>query len=408
MVTSMKRIFALDLGTTKFCLATLEYDRSLEKAKLDTVSVLSGGMKRGMLSDFFSAQKALSSLIELGEREFQTEIKSVTLGVSGTHLKSRFVTTKLPIDTDHLINTTTLEKIKAQIKIESQTDGREFIHISPYSYQIDSREWIINPIGFSGTVLKSKHFIIEADKYYLSDLVRLCNSCGMTVNGLISEQFASSQVTIPPLKKEIGVVLLDIGGGTTDGMVFLNGKPTKVFTVNIGGKLMTNDLSIGFGIPFDEAERLKVLGGAFCRNSYSTQATNFQGNITEIDSSKISEILKARIEELASIVKKEIEPFLGLIQGGIILTGGGAELSGMTEYFSAAMRKANVVKADPIFCNDDELPKMEPSRYSSKYATVLGLLFYEFCENRNKDRRARFSNINSIFSTFASWLKDLS
>ncbi|MBI2603856.1 MAG: cell division protein FtsA [Deltaproteobacteria bacterium] len=403
----MSNIFAIDLGTTKFCLASITYDKTFEKAKLDTVSVLSAGMKRGMLSDFFAAQKSLSSLIELAEKEFDFDINTATLGVSGTHLKSKFVTCQIPIDSDHLVNSRLLDKIQTQIKIENQVDGREFIHISPYSYQIDSREWIVNPLGFSGSSLKSKHFIIEADKYYLADLVRLCNSCGISVSSLISEQYASSQVTIPPLKKELGVVLLDIGGGTTDGMVFLNGKPSKVFTVNIGGQLMTNDLSIGFGIPFDEAERIKILGGISSDHELTCHAVDFRGSTVNIDPRKASQILKARIEELAIHVNKEIEPFKGLLQGGIILTGGGSELPGMVSLFANVMHDVVVAKADPVFGGNENTGKIEASKFASKYATVLGLLYYEFIRQRNNGKTVRFKNLNSFFSSFASWLKEL-
>jgi cell division protein FtsA len=400
----MEKIFALDLGTTKFCLALLGLQQKNSDTFIDTVTVNSQGMNRGMISDFYSAQKALATLLDLAEKEFNSRIDRVCLGVSGTHLKSGFVTAQLPIDNDRIVNPKTLEKIKDQIRNNHLNEKREFIHISPHGYQIDDREWLINPLGFSGSHLGAKYFVIEADKYYLADLVRLCNSCGVKVSRLVSEQYASSMVTVESSRKELGVVLLDIGGGTTDGMVFMNGKPSKVFTVNIGGNLMTKDLSIGLGVPFDEAERLKIIAG-LSENSYgfSLEIRDLQGQICNIDPIMLFEILKARIVELAELVKREISSLKPLLQGGIILTGGGSEVIGISTVFQQIL-KMPVDKVDPVF--KKTLDSSEISRLSSKYSTVLGLLYLEYIQRSDLEFGTKMRTLGSFYRLI-NWVKEL-
>ncbi len=401
----MDKIFAIDLGTTKFCLGFLQLSHKEPQITIDTVMVSSQGMSRGMISDFYAAQKALATLIDLGEKEFNCKIDKVSLGVSGTHLKSGFVTVQVPIDHDRIIKPKTLEKIKEQIQFENHNEKRELIHISPYGYQIDDREWIINPIGFSGTHLGAKFFVIEADRFYLSDLVRLCNSCGVKVQSLVSEQYASSLVTIDPPRKDLGIVLLDIGGGTTDGMVFMNGKPSKVFTVAIGGNLMTKDISIGLGLPFDEAERIKIAAGLSNNSSaFSWEIRDFQGQACKINPEQLYDILHARIVELAGLVQKEISALKPFIQGGVILTGGGSDILGIRNVFQEVLRMP-VDKIDPVFKKN--LATEEYSKLPSKYATVLGLLYKEYSESNTSFMEMRTGLFGNSFLRIVNWVKEL-
>lgn len=400
----MEKIFALDLGTTKFCLGYLQAEKKDSSLNVDTVMVSSQGMNRGMIADFYAAQKSLATLLDLAEKEFNCSIDKVCLGVSGTHLKSGFMTAQLPMDNDRIVKPRTLEKIKDQIRYEHMNEKRELIHISPYGYQIDDREWIINPVGFSGTNLGAKFFVIEADRFYLSDLVRLCNSCGIKVTSLVSEQYASSMVTVEGPRKELGVVLLDIGGGTTDGMVFMNGRPSKVFTINIGGNLMTKDLSIGLGVPFDEAERIKMVAGLSQSDApFSWEIRDLQGQVCNIDPIQLFEILKARIVELAELVKKEIGPLRPMIQGGIILTGGGSEVLGISPIFQQVL-KMPVDKIDPVFKKSTD--SSEISKLSSKYATVLGLLHQEYTQRNHLGLGSKLGPMSGLFR-LVNWVKEL-
>ncbi len=403
----MEKIFALDLGTTKFCIGFLQFDKSDSSFKIKTVTVASEGMNKGMIADFHRAQKSLTTLIDLAETEFNCDIDKITLGVSGPHLKSRFIIVNLPIDNEHIVKPKTLEKIKENLRFENQDEKREIIHISPCNYQIDDREWVINPIGFSGVNIKAKFFIIEADRYYLSDMVRLCNSCGISVSGLISEQFASSKVTVDSSKKDLGVVLLDIGGGTTDGMIFLNGKPSKIFTATIGGNLMTKDLSIGLGISFDEAERIKIISGLSREpKDHVWETIDLRGKPCKIDQKLMSDILKARIEELALLVKKEIASHLPLLQGGIILTGGGSEIKDICSLFEEII-KLPVEKIDPIFRKSEASENDQISKLAPKYATVLGLLHHEFTQRDLMTSDIKIKKLNNAFLSFVKFIKEL-
>lgn len=402
----MKKIFALDLGTTKFCLGYLQTFNRGVKNSIDTCSVISKGMNRGMISDFYAAQKSLNSLIDSAEKEFNTRINEVSLGVSGTHLRSRFITEKLPLDNEQIIKPRTLDKLKEHIHYNHLSENREIIHISPCSYQVDDREWTINPVGFSGTHLSSKFFIIDADKFYLSDLVRLCNSCGLKVKRLVSEQFASSLVTLDSHKKNLGVTLLDIGGGTSDAIVFVNGKPSKVFTINIGGNLVSKDLAIGLGVPFDEAERIKTIIGLSTNSSKtSLEIRNINGEIVELELEKMHQIIKARILELSNLVQKEISTLPPLLQGGILLTGGGSELKNIADIFQKNL-KIPTQSIDPDSFEDFFI-STDGRKLSSKLATVLGLLYHEYTLEKLKTTPLKTTLIGNSISKIMNWVKDL-
>ena len=249
-----KELFALDLGTTKFCLATIRFDSETGEPVIKKTVVPAGGMSRGMLSNMQEAEIALNKLLDLAEKDFARDIREVVVGVAGSHLSGKIGRASHDLGGEVVKNTDETEVLE---KCKIASSGLEILHNIPLSFQIDDREHVDNAIGFSGDFLKCESFIIEADKNYLKDIIRLCNNCGISVQKLYAEPFASSCVTVPFNLKQAGVAIADIGGGTTDGIVFKNGKPIKLFTVNIAGRLITSDLSIGLQISDDDAKSIK-------------------------------------------------------------------------------------------------------------------------------------------------------
>lgn len=406
-------LIALDLGTTKFCLARINSKSKSGPLTIDTVCVAASGMKRGMLSNFEKAQNAVSTLLELGEREFGKYIDRVVIGVAGSHLKSRTVETSFPIENGQFITKPFLKMIRSRAKKSFEQPDREILHIVPVSYQVDSRGWIRNPLEFSGSTIFVKYFLIEADKNYLRDIVRLCNKCGVEVIRLIAEPLASASVVSGGMSSDLGVAVADIGGGTTDGIIYEGGRPVKLFNVNIGGDYMTSDLAIGLGIPYEEAERVKLMFGVNeLDQGFRIEVKNVKDQIIVVQRDQVMNILGHRIYELGELLIEELMDSESYLKGGLVLTGGGADIKGLPQMLSGSIpfpiRKGS--PTIPSFVYESKTTNLELNRssHSGKYATVAGLLYLEILEQILETEGLKHSKVTNYFRNFAKWVKELS
>jgi cell division protein FtsA len=409
MVNS-KYIFALDLGTTKFCLGILNHSSHSESPQVNTIKVPAQGMKKGMLSDLSKAKQALETLIELFEEKYRFSLAPTVVGIAGSHLKSQTYTYEQHSDNPLTISQRLLTKIKDQALKDFLSSSNkilhEVIHIIPTSYQINNREKIENPLGFNFNSLKIEYFIVTADKSYLTDILSLCNSCGIVVKNLYAEPYASASVLLTPQLKKIGASVVDIGGGTCDGIVFANGYPQKIFTVNIGGKLITNDLSIGLGISTNEAERIKTALGLNDEDKESLlRIKDIYNEIKVFPKEKIQAILQPRIAELGHHLHKNIQPYLSSSDPALILTGGGSEIINLPNFLQKIL-PYNIKRIQPQIpiINPDKSNSLSKNHLETKYATVLGLLYLEITNNDNFKQK---NKIIHYFKNVFNWINEL-
>lgn len=418
-------IFALDLGTTKFCLAALRKDPHTNQTTLDMVSVPAGGMHRGMLSQFEKAKDALTTLIQVAEKQFDCDIEKVTVGIAGSHLSSRIVKATFPITTPSVTHQT-LRQVVEKVEADHALADRELLHTVPVAFQVDRRPEGVDPIGLSGKQLRSTFFLVDADRAYLKDVIRLCNACGLEVGRLLSEPFASASVTVPDQYKELGVALADIGGGTTDGIVFIAGRPRAIFTVNIAGRLMTNDLAVGLNIPREEAEKLKVFFGLARRDDNEVyEAKTINDTTKNISWRDIYPILGARVAELGALMARDLAPFKPALGAGLLLTGGGSEVLAMDDFFGKRMtfpvrRCLPALSKSIVLENQDMTDTSSPLStqpaaapnvlrpYATKYATVLGLINLEIGLRKEAELQANLAWPMRYISHFVNWIRELS
>lgn len=413
----LKNLFALDLGTTKFCLATVRQN-AVGQQQVETVSVPAEGMRRGMLSNVAEARVAINGLLELAERQFGADINKVVVGIAGSHLAGQTISTSVAVQGE----TVTGRDMQALIeKVESQyaSDSRELLHTVPVGYKVDQRETTDDPRGFRGKALTGEFFLIDADKFYLRDVVDVCNECGLQVTRLYSEPFASASVTVPDSHKNLGVAMADIGGGTTDGLVFKGGRPVAVFTVNVAGKLMTNDLAIGLSTSHEEAEKVKIRFGVKPRPGDSLEIRDVRGVARTITAKDVSPILLPRIHELGGLIAQSLIPFRGSLGGGLLLTGGGADVKGIAEYFHTKMH-VPVQRARPVLEGEGPLSRqpgkhgvdadavLHRSTHPSKHATVIGLLNLELGRLGEQQKNRKNTWSNRYIGQFVNWIKELS
>ena len=407
--STARDIFALDLGTTKFCLATL-HRREGKKPVIEKVVVPSGGMRRGMVCHMQEASRALDHLLSLAEQKFDRDIKYIYLGVAGSHLRGRVAKATLDLGGD----TIRKEDQEAILnKCEKPIDSSyEILHNIPLTFQVDQRDLVSCALGFSGDFLKGESFIIEADKNYLKDLVRLCNGSGLTVLKLYAEPYASAMVSVPHEQKQQGVVVADIGGGTTDGIVFKEGKPIKLFTVNVGGQLMSQDLATCLRISIKEAHELKHHFGLEYFSPHPTLETwkveQLTGAKVGVSAAHVYRILSCRIMELYQLIMEELGPLKDLLTSGMIITGGGSELKNIGPFISQ-QRSLYVSKNKP------RLPKIangtaspdERTTASTPYATVTGLLYLAWLHEEKNHSHSVSTKATFHLKSFINWLKEM-
>lgn len=413
---ALSNIFALDLGTTKFCIGCLQQSQDPAKKGLFTIhsaSAKAEGMRRGMLANMAEARQALSALVETAEAQFKCDINEVVVGVAGSHLSSRTVTISTDIN-NATITQDHIGQIFKRAEAQETHETREVLHIVPVGYRLDDRQSVENPVGFSGKTLLSDYFIIDADKYYLKDLVELCNESGLQVKRLYSEPFASASVTVPDEFKDIGCAMVDIGGGTTDGLVFQNNKPHKAFTINIGGKLMTNDLAVGLNLKQIDAEAIKIRFGLVPHKPDDLVECADISNMSRIYKPEHSlQILGPRIQELGAHIAQNLKSYRGNLGGGLILTGGGSEVRGMQDFFSSKMgipvhkTKPSVASQHNFISATDQLSGTIVN-YPTRQATMLGLLNLEIGKLQDDFSKQSTSWGSRYLGQFVNWVKELS
>ena len=394
---------AIDLGTTKFCLAALNHSNGVQE--INTVSVSAAGFRKGMLASFTDACNQIASLVELAENELTTSISKVVVGISGSHLSSRVVKVKAKLMTEE-IQAHHLESLEQQVKSLGANGNREILHVIPISFQVDQREWQLDPLNLTADEITGKYFVIEGDRNYLTDIIRLLNHNGLEVTRLIAEPLASSIAVCPSERRNLGAIIADIGGGTTDGIIYLDNIPAKLFSINIGGESYTRDLAIGLGAADSEAERMKH---HLCDTDLPVPFFESDNKKLAVSSVEIQRIIDARSTDLATLLYDIVAPYLPYARGGLILTGGGSSTSNVCSVLSEKLGTS--VKIDTPKVPSELATKVdwlsEEINVSSKHATVIGLIFLDVLEEIKRSQKIYSSFLPKQLHTFASWLREM-
>ncbi len=399
----MASIFALDLGTTKFCLAALK-DFGSDKHSLQIFEVEACGMRRGMVDEFAAAQKALNTLISKAEKELNEDIDKVNVGIAGSHLNCFIESASIDLN-DQVVTQKHVDLLSESALNQCEEDRREVLHCLPYGFLLDDRDFLSAPIQMSGQKLSGKFLTIDGDQSYLKDVMRLCNQCGISVESFQAEPVASASVTLEDVDKQMGVTLIDIGGGTTDGIVFMEGRPVKTFTINIAGILMRQDISIGLGIDEDQAERLKREIGLIPNNrEKKIEVTLLNGTKKMVGWQDLYPILASRLGELANLIHKETAGYHHVLRSGLVLTGGGSDVNGLG-WFLAKQLGIHVRQAKPsLKIGSDDNKKY----YATRYATSLGLVNVSLGKIITHKIKAKRLKAGRYINQFINWLKELS
>ncbi len=335
--TEQNMIVGLDIGTSKVVAIVGEVrdDGTVEVVGLG--SHRSRGLRRGVVVNIESTVQSIQRAVEEAELMAGCQIHSVYAGIAGSHIKSlnshgivairdREVT---PGDVERVIDAARAVAIPADQKI---------LHVLPQEFIIDSQDGIREPVGMSGVRLEARVHLVTGAVSAAQNIVKCVRRCGLEVDDIILEQLASSYAVLTEDEKELGVCLVDIGGGTTDIAVFVDGAIRHTAVIPIAGDQVTNDIAVALRTPTQHAEEIKIKYGCALTQLASADETIEVPSVGDrparrLGRQTLAEVIEPRYEELLSLVQAELRRsgFEELVAAGIVLTGGSARMEGVVE-----------------------------------------------------------------------------
>ncbi|MFH1874284.1 MAG: cell division protein FtsA [Pseudomonadota bacterium] len=329
-------VVGLDIGTTKICAIVGE----VTEDGIDVVGIgshPSKGLRKGVVINIDSTVSSIKSAIEEAELMAGSEISSVFAGISGGHIKGINSHGIVAIKNKEVCQADVERVIDASQAVSIPLD-REVIHVIPQQYIVDEQDGVRDPIGMSGVRLEARVHIVTGAVTSAQNIIKCCNRAGLNVNDIILQQLASSEASLTIDEKELGVVLVDIGGGTTDIAIYSNGSVTHTSVLAIGGNHLTNDIAVGLRTPAHEAERIKLKYGCamagMVHKDETIEVPSVGGRNPRVLSRQIlAEIVEPRMEEVFTLVQQEIvrSGCEDMIAAGVVLTGGTSAMEGVPE-----------------------------------------------------------------------------
>jgi len=395
-------IVGLDIGTTKICaIVGAMTDEGLDVVGIGTSP--SRGLRKGVVINIESTVNAIRKAIQEAELMAGCEIKSVFAGIAGGHIKGINSQGVIAIK-NREVTTEDVRRVIDAAKALAIPMDREVIHILPQEFIIDDQDGIKEPLGMSGVRLEARVHIVTGAVASAQNIIKSCNKAGVDVGDIVLEQLASSEAVLTPDEKDLGVALVDVGGGTTDIAIFVDGAIKHTSVLSLGGNHLTNDIAVGLRTPTAEAEKIKQVSGCCLASMVGKDETievpSVGGREPRILSRQLlAEILEPRVEEIFTLVNREIvkSGFEDLIASGVVLTGGSAILPGMPEL------------AEQIF--DLPVRRGKPTGIgglidvvnSPIYATGVGLVKYG---SRNMQTRNFVIGQENLFDRVARRMKE--
>ena len=334
-----KRITAgLDLGTTKVC-AIIAEETETSKNILGFGVAPSEGLQRGLVANIPKTAEAIKNAVEIASNRADVKIKDVNVGVAGEHIISlrhrNYVTIS---NSDNEITQNDLDRLNADVRTIRIPSDRQILHIIPEEFSVDHQGGIDNPIGICGSRLEAVNHVVLASIPAIQNIKKSVERAGLNVKDYILQPIASSVSVLDENEKDLGVILIDIGGGTTDVAVFHDKSIKHTKVVGVAGNQVTNDIRESLGIITADAEELKREYGYATESAIIKdediyiQGVGARGNI-KIPISLLTQIIGVRMKELFSIIDNDLRQtgFKTKAKSGIVLTGGGSLLRGCTD-----------------------------------------------------------------------------
>jgi len=371
-------LVGLEIGTSKVCVVVGEADADGPIKILGVGQAPSRGVRKGEIVDFETAHKCVREALADAEEKSDVEIRSVFVGVSGSHIQSfnNRGSFTLPEERDE-IEESDYEHVALSARDVNIPPQNAFLHTLLLHYYVDGQDGVLNPIGMYGRQLEADFHIIHGVSNRIKNTLRCVKEIGLEVDDVVFNGIASAQVVLSQQQKDLGAMVIDMGGGTSDYVVYVDGAVQQSGVLGIGGDHITNDISMGLRIPMAKAERLKVdegdvtLGNALPEETISLKdETGFAGR--EIEREMLNTIIHMRVRETFEMIKRvvETEPYLPMLGSGVFLSGGCSLLRGIGalahEVFGVPIHVAHAQATSGLTAASE----------NPQFASAIGLLRY--------------------------------
>jgi cell division protein FtsA len=398
----MKRtkIAAIDVGTTKVCTVMADIDRSGMLRTVGVGVVPSAGLQKGMVVNVNEAKESIRESVRAAEQVAGYRLESAYVGITGRHITSVNNHGVVAITrNDMLVRPDDMRRVLQTTRNIKVPSDQRLLHVIPRNYIIDGQQGVKNPVGMHGFRLDLEAHIITAAIASVQNLTKCIRGVGVEIEDLVLEPLASAEAILTDEEKEKGVVVADIGGGTTDIAIFKDNTIYHTAVLPVAGYQITRDISIGLGLSFELAEEMKKRYGnvnpVYNDKGESDRALTTNGH--NISYNDLSEIIRVRVEELISLIVLELpqNDYANFALSGIVLTGGSANLLGIAE-LGHDLTRLPVRVGVPV-----NLYGVSDSLLDPAYATSIGLLLWKR-RNRGAKGWQTKRGIRRFFSQFFS------
>ncbi|MGA1824171.1 MAG: cell division protein FtsA [bacterium] len=412
MVKKDNLVVGLDIGTSKICCIIGSYNSDKEIEVIGFGIHPSYGLRKGVVVNIESTVESIKHAVQEAELMAGVTVDSVYVGIAGGHIRGINSRGVIAVSgKNREITELDVERVIEAAKAVVMPADREILHVLPQEFIIDNQDGIKKPLGLYGVRLEAHVHIVTGAVTSVQNIVRSVNRAGIEVKEIVLEQIASSEATVTQEEKDLGIVVVDIGGGTTDIATFIDGSICHSSVISLGGDHFTKDISIGLRTPYPEAEDIKVKYGCALSTMINEdeiiEVPSVGGrNPRAISRQILAEIIEPRAEELLELIARDIresgsEEF---IPGGVVMTGGASLMDGMVEVgeqiFDLPARIGYPIRVGGL----------KDAVNSPAYATGVGLLL--FGASTSGKNRKPFSGklggnlFDSVFERMKEWFKE--
>ena len=398
-------VVGLDIGTTKTCAIVADVVDSQKVNIIGIGNCPSNGIRKGVIVNIESTVESIRKAVDEAELMAGVQINSVYAGIAGSHIRG-FNSKGVIAVKENEVGSTDIRRVIGAAKAVAIPQDREILHIFPQAFTVDDQDGIKDPMGMSGVRLEAEVHIITAAVTSSQNITKSIQRAGLEVSELILQPMASSESVLFEEEKELGVILVDIGGGTTDIAIFKNGSIWHTAVIPIGGNHITNDIAVGLRTPIAEAEKIKIRYGCALRRGEGgeepIEVPSVGGRTPRFLSRQfMSEIIESRVTEIFSLVSQEIKKCrpLELAGSGLVITGGSSQMEGMSEI-------AEKVLDLPVRIGyPNEIGGVADVVRSPMYATGVGLILHSVRSREKLDQQSGAGG--GLTGKLKEWFKEL-
>jgi cell division protein FtsA len=338
-------IAALDIGTTKTCALIAEMTEGESMRILGAGVAPSRGLRKGIVTDVKEASQSVAAAVEQSERISGFKMEAAYIGIAGAHIQSTNSRGVSPIRNGRGVTMEEIDRAMEAAEAIAVPHNRQIIHTIPRGYTLDGQDGITDPLGMIGYRLEIETHIVTGSSASIQNLEKAVEGAGVKVVGLVLEPIAAGNAVLNNAEKEMGVLVADIGGGTTDVAVFIDGSVWHTAVLPTGGIHITSDLAVGLRTPFSAADEMKIKYGHADPSRIpedemiEVAAFGEEGRRT-VSRREVAEIIRARIDEICQMILTEVKRsgYDNLLPAGVVLCGGTAELAGIKTFAREALQ----------------------------------------------------------------------